>query len=128
MGGGFVGAIAQVLGARNTSRQIQLEEKRNPADVSTLLLGGASQAVTVLTNSLQWAQEELSGLKQEQAADKLRIRELMASNDAKDMRIAEMERELHILRRQVVDIQTALDRAQARINEMRGGSNGHGES
>lgn len=126
MSGGLVGGLSQVFGARNAAKQIKLEEERNPADVSTVLLGGASQAVTVLTNSLQWAQDELKGLKQEQASDKKLIRELMASNDSKDARIAEMERELMTLRRQVGEVQSALDRAQTRIREMRGSTNGQG--
>lgn len=126
-GGGLVGAISQLLGARNASRQIKLAESQSPADVSTVLLGGASQAVTVLTNSLQWTQNELKALKEEQAADKERIRDLAASNNAKDVRISEMERELQMLRLRVMEVQTALDRAQSRINEMRGYTNGQGE-
>lgn len=124
MSGGIVGGISQLWGARNTSKQLKMEEQKTPADIGTVLLGGASQAVTVLTNSLQYAQNELEGIRAEQTRDRQRIRELMASNDSKDARIAEMERELSSLRLRLGELQTALDRAQTRINEMRGGSNG----
>lgn len=127
LSGGLVGGVSQILHARNTARQIRLEQDRSPADIEAVLLGGASQAVTVLTNSLQWTQNELKALKDEQAQDKARIRELMNSNDQKDRRVNEMERELQNLRVQLAEVQTALDRAQLRIQEMRGGSNGHAE-
>lgn len=119
MGGGVVTGLSQLWGARNTSRQIQIQEERTPADVSTIILGGASQAVDVLTNSLKWAQEELEGIRSEQVNDKRRIRELLASNDSKDARIAELERELADLRIRMGELQTALEGAQARISEMR---------
>lgn len=118
MGGGIVTGLSQLWGARNTSRQVQLQEERTPADVSTIILGGASQAVDVLTNSLKWAQDELEGIRSEQVNDKRRIRELAASNDSKDARIAELERELADLRIKLREVQTALDNALARINEM----------
>lgn len=125
MGGGIVTGLSQLWGARNTSRQVQLQEERTPADVSTIILGGASQAVDVLTNSLKWAQDELEGIRSEQVNDKRRIRELAASNDSKDARIAELERELADLRIKLREVQTALDNALARINEMRESTNGH---
>lgn len=83
-----------------------------------MILGGASQAVDVLTNSLKWAQDELQGIRIEQANDKQCIRDLIASNDSKDARIGELERELATLRVKLQEVQTALDNALARINEM----------
>lgn len=118
MGGGVVSGLSQLWAARNTSRQVKIQEERAPADVNTVILGGASQAVDVLTNSLKWAQDELQGIRIEQANDKQCIRDLIASNDSKDARIGELERELATLRVKLQEVQTALDNALARINEM----------
>jgi chromosome segregation ATPase len=124
LGGGLFGGLSQILHARNTGKQIKIDAEKAPADIEAVLLGGASQAVQVLTNSLTWTQGEMKALKEEQAADKARIRALMDSNDSKDTRIKEMERELQMLRLQVAEVQAALDRATLRIQEMRGHTNG----
>lgn len=124
LGGGLATALSQVLHARNVGRQIEIEQAKAPADIEAVLLGGASQAVAVLTNSLTWQQGELKSLKEEQAADQRRIKELQTSLDIKDRRIHEMEEELRVLRVQLGELQTALDRATIRLQEMRGDSNG----
>lgn len=124
LGGGLTTGFAALVNAFHTGRQIKLQQEKNPADIDAVLLGGASQAVQVLTNSLTWTEGRLKALQEEQALDKVRIETLVESNRAKDVKMAEMETELRHLRVQVAEVQTALDRAQTRINEMRGFGNG----
>jgi septal ring factor EnvC (AmiA/AmiB activator) len=111
--------VTQILNARNVSKRIDIERAKAPADIESVLLGGASQAVSVLTNSLTWTQGEMAELQKSQAQDHRTIRTLQRSLEEKDVRIHEMEMELMRLRAQLLEVQASLDRAQTRIQEMR---------
>lgn len=127
LSGGLVGAVVQIFNARNTRRQIQIQEDKAPAEMQTVLLGGAASAVQLLTSSLEWAEEELKGLREDQINDKRKIRELQQNIAKKDERIAEMGTELRNLRGQLAGIQSDLDHALGQIQELqreKGNDNG----
>jgi len=125
LGGGTMAGIAQIISARNARHQIKVEAQRAPADIEAVLLGGASQAVTLLTSSLEWAENELKDLRTDTARDKKKIRELQTNVDAKDQRINELESELLQLKDRFANVQVQLDHALEQVRLLRENGNGH---
>jgi chromosome segregation ATPase len=121
--------IAQILSARNARHKIKVEAQKAPADIEAVLLGGASQAVTLLTNSLEWAENELKDLRTDQVRDKKKLRELQETVTAKDVRINELESELLGLRDRFAKVQEQLDHALDQVRQLReNGNNGAGHT
>jgi chromosome segregation ATPase len=128
LGSGVAGTIVQLIHARNTRRDINLKALRQPAEIDQVVLGGASQAVTLLTSSLTWAEEELADLRRDNVKDRKEIRRLGDSIEAKDARIRELEGELLILRDRLNQSQARLGRALEQIAELKEGGHGNGHT
>lgn len=105
LSGGACTAVASIITARAMSRQATVREKSAPAEIQSILLGGAEKAVASLVVALEWAEVEIRELKEESEAS--RLREL-----AKDARIAELETSLVNMQAQLGMLQDRVTRVQ----------------
>jgi chromosome segregation ATPase len=128
LGSGFAGVVVQLYHARTTRKELDLKAKKQPVEIEQVVLGGASQAVTLLTGSLQWAEQELAELRSDQASDRREIRRLSESVEAKDARIRELESELLILKERFGQVQIQLERALSQVQELKENGNGNGNT
>jgi chromosome segregation ATPase len=124
LGSGLAGTVVQLYHARTTRKELNLKAQKQPVEVEQVILGGAGQAVSILTNSLKWAEEELSDLRKDQARDRKEIRRLSESVESKDARIRELESELLILRDRFSLVTTQLDSALIQVRELKENGNG----
>jgi len=128
LGSGLAGTAVQLYHARTTRKELDLKAQKQPVEVEQVILGGASQAVTLLTSSLQWAENELVELRRDQSSDRREIRRLSESVEAKDARIRELESELLILKERFGMVQQQLDHALNQVKELKENGNGNGHT
>lgn len=124
LGSGFVGVGVQLYHARTARKELDLKALKQPVEVEQVILGGASQAVTLLTSSLKWAEQELADLRKDNATDRREMRRLAESVESKDARIRELESELLILKDRFAQVQVQLDLALGQVQELKENGNG----
>lgn len=112
LSGGLATAIASIITARVAARRVNIEERAAPAQVQSILVGGAEKAVATLVIALEWAEAEIRDLKEE--SDASRVRE-----QAKDARIAELETNLTMLQTRLGQLQEQVTRVQNMAQEAR---------
>ena len=128
LGSGFAGVGVQLYHAKTTRKELDLKAERQPVELEQVSLGGAAAAVTLLTNSLQWAEQELKDLRTDQATDRREAHRLTLSVEAKDARIRELETQLLLLRENFDRVHLQLDEALRQIEELKGNENGNGRT
>lgn len=104
--------MAATIAARAASRKVKIEERQVPAQIQSILVGGAEKAVASLVIALEWAESEIQDLKAESEASRVR-------ETAKDVRIAELEYSLAVVQGQLAALQERVTRVQHLAQEAR---------
>jgi chromosome segregation ATPase len=108
LGGGMFGGIASLISSRATAKNFTAQQKaidvKLPAEVDSVVVSGAEQAVLSMGRALDAAERRIAELER---------REIEAERI-----IAELRRELATLRVQIDDCNTALDQAEAKVTAL----------
>lgn len=109
LGAGAASLITSRAMARKTKSETNAIDAKLPAEVDSVVVQGAEQAVLTMDAALKSAQARISQLEQERAGDRARITELEAKVDRLQGKVEEAERAVRAARTEGAELRAELD-------------------
>lgn len=109
LGAGAASLITSRAMARKTKSETNAIDAKLPAEVDSVVVQGAEQAVLTMDAALKSAQARISQLEQERAGDRARITELEAKVDRLQGKVEQAERAVRAARTEGVELRAELD-------------------
>jgi hypothetical protein len=109
LGAGLASLITSRAMARKTKSETNAIDAKLPAEVDSVVVQGAEQAVLTMDAALKSAQARISQLEAERAGDRARITELEAKVDRLQGKVEQAERAVRAARTEGVELRAELD-------------------
>ena len=109
LGAGAASLITSRAMARKTKSETNAIDAKLPAEVDSVVVQGAEQAVLTMDAALKSAQARISQLEQERAGDRARITELEAKVDRLQGKVEQAERAVRAARTEGAELRAELD-------------------